>query len=60
LESNYVFDGAANIGEYSLDGTPINTAFITGVNATKMAVSGGNIFVDDGETVNEYTTSELW
>jgi DNA-binding beta-propeller fold protein YncE len=53
------------IGAYNLDGTPINTALITGLEHPQgIAVSGGYIYVatsnplsDLGGTIGKYTTS---
>jgi hypothetical protein len=49
-----------DIEEYSLNGTPINTDFITIPNlddvSTKLAVEGNDLFVLHDGTVSEYTT----
>lgn len=55
------FAGDAAVGEYNLDGTPVNANLITGLYfSTGIAVSGTNLFVGDAltaGTIGEYTTS---
>jgi hypothetical protein len=56
--SNY---GSGTIGEYDLDGTPVNPAFISGLQAPTGLAFGpnGDLFVEDMYygTVLEYTAS---
>lgn len=59
--SLFVVDSTANtIGQYALDGTPINPSLITGLNNPQgIAISGSNIFVANqgSNSVGQYTTS---
>ncbi len=49
-----------SVGKYNLDGTPINSSLITGLNGPAgIAVSGSDVFVANSGsgTIGEYTTS---
>jgi hypothetical protein len=57
---NNGFNGLSAVGEYNLNGTPVNTSLITGLNVPSgIVVSGGNLFVANAGsgTIGEYTTS---
>ena len=53
------FAGDGSVGEYQLNGTPINASLITGLHLPQgIAVSGADLFIaDQTGTVSEYTTS---
>src|SRR5208337_3470130 len=53
------FTGLGSIGEYNLDGTPINASLITGLYLPQgIAASGSNLFVANGSGgIGEYSTS---
>ena len=55
LQPPYASPTEASIGEYGLDGTPINSSFIPLLNSPAgLAVSGSDLFVVSGSGVGEY------
>lgn len=55
----FVASASGTIGEYGLDGSPVNASLISGLaSPSGIAVSGNDVFVaNNNGTIGEYTTS---